>query len=167
MTDSYVADLRKYIGKECIHLPGVRAIIFNDNGEVLLQRRTDMNRWGLPSGAVELDETAFDALRREVLEETKLTVKAAEPMALHSGPSQRFQYPNGDMVQGFAITFIVRDWTGQPKADGIEGSELRFWPCDALPPDMVQIHNQTLREYSRYHGQFIVSNYQTTGEHQS
>ena len=59
-------------------LPGVRALIFNPQGEILLQRRTDMPRWCLPSGSVELDETALDALKREVAEETSLVVLEAE-----------------------------------------------------------------------------------------
>lgn len=164
MLKSYVLALRKHLGHQCIHLPGVRAIIPDDHGRVLLQRRIDMDLWGLPAGAVELDETAFEALRREVLEETGIEVQSAEPMALHSGPSQRFQYPNGDRIQGFAITFIVRSWAGQPKADGVEGSELRFWPIEALPPDMVPIHAQTLSDYKHFNGRFIVPDHSTTGE---
>lgn len=164
MPDSYVTTLRKHLGSERIHLPGVRAIILNDFGEVLLQRRTDMNLWGLPAGAVEMDETAFEGLRREVLEETNLDVQTAEPMALHSGPSQRFQYPNGDQVQGFAITFIVRSWTGQPKADGIEGSDLKFWPIEALPPDIVSIHAQTILNYKDYKGQFMMPDSSEAGD---
>ena len=31
--------------------------IFNDKGEVLLQRRGDTNTWGFPGGAIELGET--------------------------------------------------------------------------------------------------------------
>jgi len=119
-----------------------------------------MDCWGLPAGAVELDETAIAALQREVLEETGIVVQAAEPMSLHSGPLQRMQYPNGDWIQGFAITFIVRKWSGQPKADGVEGSELGFWSIEALPPDLVPIHAQTLLDYSNYQGQFIVSDSQ-------
>ncbi|HOA75202.1 MAG TPA: NUDIX domain-containing protein [Phycisphaerae bacterium] len=120
MMGSYVESVRSAIGSQCILLPGVRAIILNDRQEVLLQRRTDVNCWGLPSGSVELSETAFEALKREVREETGIEVRRAEPMALYSGPSQRFRYPNGDEIQGFSLAFIVHDWTGTPKADGVE-----------------------------------------------
>lgn len=164
MVDSYVANLRTRIGAECIHLPGVRAIILNEQGEVLLQRRTDMELWGLPAGAVELHETAQEALRREVWEETRIAVQTMEPMALHSGPSQRFQYPNGDQIQGFAITFIVRKWTGQPTPDGVEGSELRFWSIEDLPRELVPIHAQTLHDFKTYQGHFIVSHHSPIGE---
>jgi ADP-ribose pyrophosphatase YjhB (NUDIX family) len=155
MKSSYIESLRSHLGSRCILVPGVRAIILNDREEVLLQRRTDLGRWGLPSGSVELDETAFEALKREVREETKLEVRRAEAMALYSGPSQRFVYPNGDEVQGFAVAFIVRDWGGEPQADGVEGSELRFWPIDALPGDIVAIHAKTLADFAEYRRGFV------------
>jgi len=153
----YVESLRSRIGHQCILLPGVRAIILNERGDVLLQCRTDIDFWCLPSGSVELDETALEALKREVREETGLDVRNAEPMALYSGPGEWFQYPNGDEVQGFSIAFIVRDWTGNPRADGVEGSEVRFWPMDELPDDLVDIHRKTLGDYQTYNGSFFLA----------
>ena len=158
MMGPYLESIRSRVGSQCLLLPGVRAIILNDQGQVLLQRRTDMKCWGLPSGSVELDETALEALKREVCEETSLEVRRAEPMALYSGPSQRFKYPNGDEIQCFSVAFIVRDWVGEPKADGVEGSEVRFWPMDALPKNLVAIHARTLDDFRQYHGGFLLPN---------
>ena len=156
MMGPYLESIRSRLGPQCILLPGVRAIILNDREEVLLQRRTDLACWGLPSGSVELDETALEGLKREVREETDLEVRHAEPMALYSGPSQRFVYPNGDEIQSFSVAFIVRHWAGEPKADGVEGSEVRFWPMDALPDDLVPIHVRTLNDFKKYHGGFML-----------
>jgi len=154
----YVESLRSRIGSECIMLPGVRAIILDDQGQVLLQHRTDLGCWGLPAGGVELGETASEALRREVREETSLEVVQAEPIALYSGPSQHFRYPNGDEIQCFSVGFIVRKWSGTPIADGIEGSEVRFWPLNALPKDIVSLHRRTIEDYVKYEGSFLLSN---------
>ena len=156
MMGPYLQSLRSRIGSQRILLPGVRAIILNQREEVLLQRRTDVECWGLPAGSVELDETALEALRREVLEETGLEVRRAEPMALHSGPDQRFQYPNGDQIQCFSVSFIVREWAGEPRADGEEGSEVRFWSLDHLPENLVEIHARTLEDFKRHDGCFRV-----------
>ena len=153
----YVRSMRKLVGTRRLLLPGVRAIIVNDQGEVLLQRRTDMPLWGLPSGSVELDETAWEALKREVKEETSLEVLHAEPMALYSGPSQRFTYPNGEEIQCFSVAFIIRDWAGDPKPDGVEGSEVRFWPTDELPESLMDIHRETLADYRAYGGRFFLA----------
>jgi 8-oxo-dGTP diphosphatase len=55
----------------------VSAAIFRD-GRVLLVRRAQepaAGRWTLPGGRVELGETLVDAVTREVMEETALTIE--------------------------------------------------------------------------------------------
>ena len=159
---SYAMDLRKVVGKRTLMLPGVRAVVLDEAGQVLLQRRTDTGLWGLPGGSVEIGETAAVAVRREVFEETGLRVNAVIPFAFHSGSEQAFTYPNGDSVQCFAISFIIRDWTGVPVADGVEGRELRFWPIDALPKAFVPIHVETVNAYQNFTGSFILPDEQMT-----
>ena len=50
----------------------VVAVIYNHKGEVLVvSRKNNLNDFGLPGGKIEpSDETSFDAICREVLEET-------------------------------------------------------------------------------------------------
>lgn len=153
---NYVQSIRKFIGSGRLFIPGVRAVLVNHQGEILLQRRTDVPLWGLPAGSVELDETALEALHREVKEETGLDIVTAEPMGLYCGPTQKFTYSNGDRIQCFSLAFIVRQWSGTPSADGNEGSDLRFFPLSKLPQDIVTTHKETLTDYARYNGTFIV-----------
>jgi ADP-ribose pyrophosphatase YjhB (NUDIX family) len=154
--NDYIKTMRQFIGSRPMLLPGVRALIFNSQGEVLLQRRLDMPCWCLPSGGVELEETALEALKREVAEETTLVVLEAEPIALYSGPSQQVTYLNGDKVQCFSIAFVVHKWQGEPRADGIEGSELRFFALSQLPGELVPIHTVTIKDYESYQGKFLL-----------
>ncbi|RJP24301.1 MAG: NUDIX domain-containing protein [Candidatus Omnitrophota bacterium] len=155
--ENYVKEIRKLVGNARIFLPGVRALILNEKGQVLLQKRTDMNIWGLPAGAVEIGETAMETLHREVREETSLQVLSAEPMALYSGKNQQFSYPNGDQIQPFALAFIVREWEGEPEVDGVEGCEVRWFGLEALPGDIVPVHRQVLDDYvNRYEGKFFL-----------
>lgn len=154
---SYLEEIRKRLGSRRIFVPGVRAILLNGAGEILLQRRTDSGLWGIPGGSVELDETPFEALRREVEEETALMVIEAEPMGLYCGPHQKFAYPTGDQVQCFALAFIVRKWEGTPRADGREGSMIQFFQTSRLPEDLVPVHRATIEDYLRYDGKFLLS----------
>ena len=60
-------------------------------GDVLLQLRGDFKIWGLPAGGMELDESVWDTLCREVHEETGLTVLRARRS--RSTPTRRTASP--------------------------------------------------------------------------
>lgn len=54
----------------------VGALIYNPAGHVLMVKTYKWsNLWGIPGGKIKTDETAYDALLREVKEETGLVVK--------------------------------------------------------------------------------------------
>ena len=156
----YIAALRRHVGHRKLLNPGVRAVILNAEGEVLLQQRGDFKTWGLPAGGMELDESILDALQREVHEETGLRVVRATPFGIYSNPAASVTYPNGDQVQPVTTAFHVLEWTGEPRADGDESLALRFYALDHLPPadQMFPIHLKTIRDFRRYleDGQFIV-----------
>jgi phosphoglycolate phosphatase-like HAD superfamily hydrolase/ADP-ribose pyrophosphatase YjhB (NUDIX family) len=57
-------------------LATVGALIFNSKGEALLIRTNKWsNRWGIPGGKTQWGETSEAALRREIMEETALSVR--------------------------------------------------------------------------------------------
>jgi len=148
----YVEELRRLIGNRTLISPGVRAVIRNEDGDVLLQLRGDLRVWGLPAGGMELNESVQDALRREVLEETGLTVVRARPFGVYTHPRYGFRYPNGDHAQPFTIAFLIEEWTGTPTADGHESLDLRFFPLDALPPpeQVHRPHRTALQDVQRH-----------------
>jgi mutator protein MutT len=59
----------------------VAGVVFNTKDEVLLVRRgkePGKGSWGIPGGAVELGERMKDAVKRELMEETGVTVDPIE-----------------------------------------------------------------------------------------
>ena len=57
----------------------VGGLIFDSNGRVLMVRTHKWsNLWGIPGGKIKWGETAVDALRREIAEETALEIKDIE-----------------------------------------------------------------------------------------
>ncbi|HEV3269665.1 MAG TPA: NUDIX hydrolase [Candidatus Rhabdochlamydia sp.] len=68
-----------------MHITAVFAII-KRAGRILLVKNRDKKgteRWTLPGGKVEKEETLYDALCREVWEETKYIVKQAQVAYIH------------------------------------------------------------------------------------
>jgi ADP-ribose pyrophosphatase YjhB (NUDIX family) len=156
MVLDYIKMLRGMIGNTKIVLPGVRALIFNAQGELLLEKQTHFGSWALPHGCVDVGESALEAVRREVQEETGLTIIHAEPFGLYSDPKYSVTYPNGDQVQTFTIAFLVKEWSGELAPDGDEVVDLGFFPLDHLPDPIYPIHVETILDYRNSNGIFIL-----------
>lgn len=60
------------------HSVSVAGIVVNDAGQVLVIRRRDNGHWQPPGGVLELDETFENGVRREILEETGISVEVQQ-----------------------------------------------------------------------------------------
>jgi 8-oxo-dGTP pyrophosphatase MutT (NUDIX family) len=134
MTD-YIHWLRGKIGSRKTILAYTTAIIRDDRGRVLCQRRRDFGDawWGLPGGALEIGETFSACAKREALEETGLYVEPVKLIGLYASPEWDVTYPNGDQVQQFTVALDCRIVAGELKPDGDEVIHQEFFALDALP----------------------------------
>jgi ADP-ribose pyrophosphatase YjhB (NUDIX family) len=152
----YVKALRAMIGNKKIVLPGVRALMFDARGALLLEKQAHFGSWALPHGCVDVGESVLDALKREIKEETGLSIIRAEPFGLYTNPNYSVTYPNGDEVQTFSVAFLVREWSGELAADGDEVSDLGFFPLANLPEPIYPIHLDTILDYRNGDGTFVL-----------
>jgi ADP-ribose pyrophosphatase YjhB (NUDIX family) len=104
---SYQGQLRALVGNRRLITPGTRAIIRDEEGRILLIRRSDTGRWAMVAGALEVGESVTNCLRREVREETGLKVVEATLMAVYS--ELRFWFTNafGGEQQMVSFVFLV------------------------------------------------------------
>ncbi|MDA0301335.1 MAG: NUDIX hydrolase [Chloroflexi bacterium] len=111
---------------------GVAAIIIED-GAVLLTKRGGSERaglWDIPGGFVEYDEDIRDALVREILEETGLTIEVGRVYDVRSN------FFHDTQRHSVGVWFLARRLGGTLcAADDVVAA--RFFPLDALPPDDV------------------------------
>ncbi|MEM7245751.1 MAG: NUDIX domain-containing protein [Acidobacteriota bacterium] len=143
MSDFYLG-LRQKVGTDLLLMPGVAAVIHDEAGHVLIQRRHD-GSWSLPAGAIEPGEPPARAVVREVFEETGLRVRPTKVLGIFGGEEYRSAYPNGDRVEHVVMLFLCTRVEGTLEAIDGESAELRwFWPGE-VPPLATEYPRDLLR----------------------
>jgi len=132
---NYLHWLRSRIGHRKVILAYATALIRDDDGRLLFQRRTDFSDewWGLPGGLLEIGETFEDCVMRETFEETGWQVKPTRLIGLYTSPDYDVRYPNGDEAQQFTAAFECNIIGGQLRTDDDEVCEHRFFALNDLP----------------------------------
>ena len=126
---------------------GVLALIERD-GTLLLEKRSDCGRWGFVGGAVEVEESLEDALRRETLEESGLVVVGEELFAVFPGPSRVVRYPDGNVVRLMTFVYRVEVENFGTLRRSEESEELRFFRPEELDGlDVIETSRPILAAY--------------------
>ncbi|GGR04603.1 hypothetical protein GCM10008957_16860 [Deinococcus ruber] len=63
-------------------------------------------------------------------------MQRAELLTVLGGPEHHHLLANGDEFYSYSAVYAVRQWSGTPTPDGVEGAELRFFAWDTLPAQM-------------------------------
>jgi ADP-ribose pyrophosphatase YjhB (NUDIX family) len=116
----------------------VNAIVFNNQGEVLLAKRTDNRLWCIPGGHVELGETLAQACERELWEETGLNAEVVRLIGVYSDTAGSLHIAQGKEWHTVRVSFLCRVTGGELRLSG-ETNELKYYPVDSLPP-MITDH---------------------------
>lgn len=150
----YIRYMRSMIGNKPMFLVGGGTLIHDQHDRLLLIKRTDNNTWGIPGGSCELGETFEEAAIREAFEETGLTVRDLNLFNVYSGKDMHHIYPNGDEVYNAICIFETSVYEGGIVNDGVESSDVRFFPLSELPeeinpPDQVVLDEWREHENNR------------------
>jgi ADP-ribose pyrophosphatase YjhB (NUDIX family) len=123
--------------KEGYHLPLLAVSVAVIQGDqVLLTMRDDFHVWCLPSGGVEEGETIVDAALRETHEETGLEVKLNRFVGIYSRI--------GAVPDIHAVHFSASPIRGELRTQPGETIEVRYFPIDNLPTQMVFGHKRRI-----------------------
>jgi ADP-ribose pyrophosphatase YjhB (NUDIX family) len=119
---------------------GVRAVVLDADGRVLLVEHTYVPGWHLPGGGVEIGEALADALIKELKEEAGITLTGAA--RLH-GIFQNSRASRRDHV----AVYVVRDfaWNGPP-APNREIKAANFFALSDLPASTSPAVHRRLSE---------------------
>ncbi|MFD7706364.1 NUDIX domain-containing protein [Streptomyces sp. NPDC059785] len=127
----FIRTIRASAGHQLLWLPGVTALVFDDEGRVLLGRRTDTRKWSVIGGVPEPGEQPAACAVREVYEETAVSCVVERVVLVQALPP--VTYPNDDTCQYMDITFRCRAVGGEAKVNDDESLEVGWFDVDALP----------------------------------
>ena len=139
----YPVLFRMSLDERLSHIPfiqtGSAVIVENENGEILLQQRSDNSRWGLPGGCQDLGENLRTTAIRELYEETGIIAKEEDLIIIDtlSGEERKRSYPNGDIVYNNSSIYLLR--VNSQELDikmDLESIKLQFFDIDNLPKEM-------------------------------
>ncbi|MFJ1795748.1 NUDIX domain-containing protein [Kitasatospora griseola] len=119
------------------------AVVTDETGRILLQRRVDNGLYALPGGTMDLGESLPGTAAREVFEETGLEVEITGLVGTYTDPRHVIAYSDGEVRQQFNVCFTARVTGGSLRISD-ESTDLRF----VLPEEITDLpmhHTQHLR----------------------
>ena len=123
---------------------GVRGILSDDEGRILLVRHTYGNqRWYLPGGGGDGNETADEAMVREMREETGFEVEITRLVGVY--------YWTGAYKRDHIFVFACRRLRGELQIQRGEIAEAGWFSLDALPTPLDPGLPQALADWQQGH----------------
>ena len=144
---------------------GVGIVVLNSQNKVFVGKRRDnpVNKWQMPQGGVDEGESLFDAMKRELLEETSITnikvIKELDYWLEYELPKNligiiwRGKY-RGQKQKWFIVKFIGNDNEININTKYPEFIEWKWIEMDLLPDLIVkfkkQLYEKVLVEVKKY-----------------
>jgi ADP-ribose pyrophosphatase YjhB (NUDIX family) len=126
------ADMQRQ-SPNCAFEIGAFATVLDERGNALLGLRWDADFWGQPGGGAESGEAPWDAVVREVQEETGIVARVERLAGVYCWPEQN------EVIFSFHCAAI-----GGVLQSRDETRDVGFFAPDGLPPNLLQEHRQRL-----------------------
>ena len=117
---------------------GAFATILNERGEVLLCHRPDVDLWNAPGGRVEAGESPWEAVLREIREETAVQAEVVRLASVSWKPGR----------QEILFQFVCRIVAGQLSVTD-ECDAFAYFPLDNLPEPLGPAFRSRLLAWSQ------------------
>lgn len=121
--------------------PTADVIVTIDGGIVLVNRKNPPYGWAIPGGFIDYGESAEDAARREIREETGLEIDNIRLFGVYSDPARDPRFHT------LTVVFTATS-EGIPKA-GDDAAEAQLFDPASLPATLAFDHEKILSDFIR------------------
>ncbi len=127
----FITTLRAKIGHDLLWMPGVSAVVYRDDGAILLGQRSDNGLWATISGIPDPGEEPAVAIRREIEEETGVVADVESLASIRTTPA--ITHENGDIGQYMNVHFVARYVSGHARVADDESLDVGWFDPNDLP----------------------------------
>lgn len=138
VADDYVHEWMKGVGKG---VPGyvtpkiaVGAVVYNEDGQMLLVQRADSGVWLYPTGWADVGYSASEIAVKEVREETGIVCRPLRLIGVFDGMRLGFT-----RVPLYSLVFLCRAEGGSLRAHPLETSDVGWFGEDTLPEPLAGV----------------------------
>ena len=124
--------------------------IIRYNEKVLLEKRTDSNRWALIGGGLNIDESLEQCITREIKEETGLVIQEESLcfLKVYSDPSRIAEYPDGNILRIMTAVYQIELNMKHELICSEESQELKYFSLEELKKlNIAETHNHIIIDY--------------------
>ncbi len=118
-------------------VPAASAVVTDEDGRLLMAKRTDNDLWTIPGGTMKPGETIAETAVRETKEETGIDVEVVSLVGIYSNPQHVVEYSDGEVRQQFSVCFVCRPIGGE-LATSDETSEVGYFSPDEI--EAMDVH---------------------------
>ena len=143
----YLKEIREKVGHRPLVIPHAVVMVLSPNREILFEERADDGYYDFPGGGIDPKETAKEAAKRELYEETGLIADSLRLLNIYSGEVTYYKYANGDEIYGVDVVYVCDKYHGELKPQLEEVKDLRFFHANSLPQKLSKRNQAIIKDW--------------------
>lgn len=148
--DEWMRSVDKGVAGYATPKAAVGAVVYDEEGRILLVQRADSGVWLYPTGWADIGYSASEVAVKEVLEETGITCVPEGVIAVLDGMRMGFT-----RIPLYSIVFLCKATGGELKAHPLETADVGWFHEHELPPMTVGLSQWGAQAFAAIRGEAV------------